>query len=171
MLPVLLAELSRRGFGLIADAVIAKGQQEVESRLGIKLPEVVEELTPELRIRLAEVQNANKKYLLESALEAERIKSASQANANTAVTDRWKADTGSDVKIAKVVRPAILIYLTAFFSIATIAVMVDTKYTVPAEYLSIFKELLMMVFEAYFIGRSAEKGINLISAAIASRGK
>jgi VIT1/CCC1 family predicted Fe2+/Mn2+ transporter len=46
MLPV-VAALASAGLNLLADAVKAKGKKIVEKKLGIKLPEKPEELTPE----------------------------------------------------------------------------------------------------------------------------
>jgi len=163
MLPV-LAALASAGLGLITDAVIAKGKQVVETELGIKLPTTAPELTPEVTTKLLEVQNAHEAFLVTAALEAEKNSTAAEAAASAEVTARWQADTASDVMLAKVIRPSVLIYLLTGFTIAAGASV--GGYVMPADYLAVLKELLYMVFAAYFVGRTTEKVASTVATMI-----
>ena len=58
------------------------------------------------------------------------------------VTERWKADMGSDVKLAKLIRPLTLIAL---------------PFTVKDSYVDLLQILMMTAFGAYFAGRTIEK--------------
>lgn len=62
----------------------------------------------------------------------------------------------SDNKLSKNVRPIVVLFLTAVFSFAILAD-VDTK---PA-YIELMGQLLMLVYGAYFVGRTVEKGIDM----------
>jgi hypothetical protein len=54
-IPLVLATLARQGLGLLADAVIAKGRNVVEEKLGVQIPDEPSALTPE---KIAELQIA-----------------------------------------------------------------------------------------------------------------
>ena len=74
------------------------------------------------------------------------------------VTERWKADMGSDVKLAKYIRPAVLITLIIVF----VATMVfdslgSQSFSVRESYISLLEILMLTVFGAYFAGRTIEK--------------
>ena len=46
---------------------------------------------------------------MEDKLEFEKLKQQQEVEAQKQVTERWKADMGSDVKLAKMIRPVTLI--------------------------------------------------------------
>jgi hypothetical protein len=75
------------------------------------------------------------------------------------VTERWKADMQSDVKLAKHIRPYTLIFCLALYTIVMIWDSADSNFNVSPTYLSILELLLMTVFGAYFAGRTLEKGV------------
>ena len=74
------------------------------------------------------------------------------------VTERWKADMGSDVKLAKMIRPVTLICLMAMFMVT---MMIDSMDNVPFNvkdsYVSLLELLMLTAFGAYFAGRTIEK--------------
>ena len=74
------------------------------------------------------------------------------------VTERWKADMGSDVKIAKYIRPVTLICLMVMFMATMIADSLDNlPFNVKNSYVSLLEILMLTAFGAYFAGRTLEK--------------
>jgi len=74
------------------------------------------------------------------------------------VTDRWKADMGSDVKLAKLIRPVTLIALMTMFMLTMVAdSMDDWAFNVKDSYVSLLEILMLTAFGAYFAGRTIEK--------------
>jgi hypothetical protein len=73
------------------------------------------------------------------------------------VTRRWEADMSSDVKIAKVIRPATMIVLMLFFMIVMVWDGLSTEFMPRESYISLLEILMLTVFGAYFAGRTVEK--------------
>ena len=74
------------------------------------------------------------------------------------VTERWKADMGSDVKLAKMIRPLTLICLMGMFMLTMVFDSVDTlPFNVKDSYVDLLQILMLTAFGAYFAGRSIEK--------------
>ena len=74
------------------------------------------------------------------------------------VSERWKADMGSDVKLAKLIRPATLIALMAMFMITMVLDSLDQlPFNVKDSYVSLLEILMLTSFGAYFAGRTIEK--------------
>jgi len=74
------------------------------------------------------------------------------------VTERWKADMGSDVKLAKLIRPLTLIALMVMFMLTMTADSIDgLPFTVKNSYVDLLQILMMTAFGAYFAGRTIEK--------------
>lgn len=74
------------------------------------------------------------------------------------VTERWKADMGSDVKLTKLIRPYTLIALMLMFvGFAITDSIPSIEFEVKDVYVSLLQTLTMTAFGAYFAGRSLEK--------------
>jgi len=74
------------------------------------------------------------------------------------VTERWKADMSSDVKLAKLIRPMTLICLMAMFMITMVLDSLDyLPFNVKDSYVSLLEILMLTAFGAYFAGRTIEK--------------
>ena len=74
------------------------------------------------------------------------------------VTERWKADMGSDIKLAKYIRPVTLIALMVMFMGTMIADSLDyLPFNVKNSYVSLLEILMLTSFGAYFAGRTIEK--------------
>lgn len=74
------------------------------------------------------------------------------------VTERWKADMGSDIKLAKLIRPVMLIVLISVFVITMFLDSLDNQpFNVKDSYVSLLEILMLTVFGAYFAGRTVEK--------------
>lgn len=74
------------------------------------------------------------------------------------VTERWKADMSSDIKLAKYIRPVTLICLMVMFMATMIADSMDYwPFNVKDSYVSLLEILMLTAFGAYFAGRTIEK--------------
>ena len=91
--------------------------------------------------------------------EAKAIVDAEIAYQNN-VTERWKADMEGDVKIAKVIRPSMLIALVVIFIVVMFLDSFDNQpFNVKDSYVSLLEVLMLTVFGAYFAGRTVEKSM------------
>ena len=75
------------------------------------------------------------------------------------VTKRWEADMSSDVRIAKVIRPAVMITLLGFFMLLTVWDGLDPEFLPKESYVDLLQILMLTVFGAYFAGRTIEKTV------------
>ena len=74
------------------------------------------------------------------------------------VSARWAADMGSDVKLAKLIRPLTLLALMSMFMLTMVFDSVDTlPFNVKDSYVSLLEILMLTAFGAYFAGRTIEK--------------
>ena len=74
------------------------------------------------------------------------------------VTERWKADMGSDVKLAKLIRPITLIALMSMFMLTMDADSRDNwPFNGKDSYVDLLQILMLTAFGAYFAGRTIEK--------------
>jgi hypothetical protein len=74
------------------------------------------------------------------------------------VTERWKADMGSDIKLAKLIRPVTLIALMVMFMVTMVLDSLDyLPFNVKESYVSLLEILMLTSFGAYFAGRTVEK--------------
>ena len=102
------------------------------------------------------------KNLLDQEPDIDPIEAKAKVDAEIAfqnnVTERWKADMGSDVKLAKYIRPVTLIALMVMFMATMIADSLDyLPFNVKDSYVSLLEILMLTSFGAYFAGRTIEK--------------
>jgi hypothetical protein len=162
MIPIvgaLLGTLAQNGLGLLASAIQAKGKQIVEDKLGVKISD---NPTPAEVETLRQLQYDHEERLLELGIEKARIEQeelkallAAQANQENNVSDRWKADMGSDSWLSKNIRPMTLVYiLTAYLLFAALSA---AGIQVEESYVQLLGQWGMLVMTAYFGGRTVEK--------------
>ncbi len=127
--------------------------------LSEKAPEVlniVGELLPD-KGALGVVKNLIDKDDNVNPEEAQRVIDA-EVRFQENVTERWKADMGSDVKLAKLIRPLTLIALMVMFMLTMTADSIDSwPFNVKDSYVDLLQILMMTAFGAYFAGRTIEK--------------
>ena len=76
-------------------------------------------------------------------------------NEQNNVSERWKADLGSDSWLSKNVRPMTLVaLLVAYFMFATASAF---EIIVKPEYVELLGQIIMLIVSAYFGGRTLEK--------------
>ena len=91
------------------------------------------------------------------AEEAQRVIDA-EVRFQENVTERWKADMGSDVKLAKLIRPLTLIALMSMFMLTMVADSIDgLPFTVKDSYVDLLQILMMTALGEDFAGRTIEK--------------
>jgi len=73
------------------------------------------------------------------------------------VTKRWQADLQSDNNLSKNVRPLVMMFLTVSMSIFIIIDSSVEGFSVREDWISLLSSLLLLVYGAYFGGRSLEK--------------
>lgn len=99
------------------------------------------------------VMDAVNKYNLD--ILAETTKQA--ISEDTSVTDRWKADMGSDSWLSKNTRPTVMLALLGFLFIMIILDSMEIKFNIKESYIGLMESLLITVVVAYFGSRGAEK--------------
>lgn len=151
MMPI-IQTLLQNGLGLVANAVMAKGQQFVEDKLGVKL---AADMPPEqvAQIKIAEMQHEEELMRLrleENKLDIEAFKAEASA-----VTDRWAADMASDSWLSKNIRPMTLIAILAGYFL--FAFMSAFGLEANESYVTLLGNWGQIVMLAYFGGRTVEK--------------
>ena len=103
---------------------------------------------PELKAKMAQELESNKKDMLIANLQADNIEAQE-------ISKRWQADLASDSALAKNIRPATLIFLlVAYFFFALMSMF---GYETRGAYVELLGQWGMLVMTAYFGGRSLEK--------------
>mgnify|MGYP006908219644 CR=1 FL=1 len=72
------------------------------------------------------------------------------------VTKRWESDMASDSKLAKIVRPLIILYLTLAM---TIYIVLESAgvISIKSSWISLYETIMVATYVSYFGGRSIEK--------------
>jgi hypothetical protein len=151
MLPI-AATLASQGLSLLANAVMAKGQQVVEQQLGVKL-----DTTSSETLRQKEMEH--EEWLLEMAVKQKELDIDAEKAAQTNVTERWKADMLSDSWLSKNIRPLVLCFLLLVYTMFSITS--GFGFTVTQAYVELLAQMLMLVMAAYFAGRTVEKVVDM----------
>jgi hypothetical protein len=162
MIPIvasLLGTLAQNGLGLLSSAIQAKGKEVVENTLGIKIPD---DPTPEDVAKLRQAQFDHEERLIELGImkakaELEEIRVFAQAaqNEDNNVSDRWKADMGSDSWLSKNIRPMSLVAI--FVGYFIFAMMSAFGLHANESYVQLLGQWGMLIMGAYFGGRTIEK--------------
>ena len=116
MIPIvasLLGTLAQNGLVLLSSALQAKGKEVVENALGVKISD---NPSPEEVSKLRQLQYDHEERLIElgimkaqAELEELKVFALASQNEDNNVTDRWKADMGSDSWLSKNIRPMSLV--------------------------------------------------------------
>lgn len=163
--PLLLAaapfvkDLFANGLSLLGNAVLSKGKAAVEEKLGVKLPDDEARLNPEQLEKMRQLEFDHEEVLLELSIKKQELELKSEEIAQTAVTKRWEADMLSDSYLSKNVRPIAL--LGTLVAVLVLALLSAGGVAVADAYVTLFGQVLQIMVGAYFVGRSAEKGVDL----------
>jgi hypothetical protein len=151
MMPLIQTLLSN-GLGLVANAVMAKGKEFVEDKLGVKL---AVDMPPEqiAQIKIAEMEHEEE--LMKLRLEENKLNIEAFKAEAAAVTDRWTADMSSDSWLSKNIRPMTLIAILAGYFL--FAFMSAFGMEANESYVTLLGNWGQIVMLAYFGGRTVEK--------------
>ena len=97
---------------------------------------------------------------LEAKRKIQELLEKADNDAQTQVTERWKFDMQSDSFLSKNIRPLVMVFLTAVFTLLAFTDGNIGQFSIQKEYIPIFQTLLVTVYSAYFVGRTWEKGRN-----------
>ena len=104
-----------------------------------------------------------KEEKLEANKQIQIILETAEANAQREVTSRWESDMNSDSWLAKNIRPMVLVYLTFIFTLLAFTDGNIGEFKIAKEYIPIIQTLLVTAYGAYFVGRSWEKGKQIVN--------
>ena len=103
---------------------------------------------PELKAKMAQELENNKKDMLIANLEADNVEAQE-------ISKRWEADAGTDSWLAKNVRPLSLVFVFgAYFFFAFMSML---GHETRGAYVELLGQWGMLIMTAYFGGRSLEK--------------
>ena len=86
-----------------------------------------------------------------------QILAAAEQAAQAQVSARWEADLKHGSWLSKNIRPLTLIFLTGVFVVLSVFDGNAGDFTIGEAYVPVYQTLLMVVYSAYFAGRSIEK--------------
>jgi hypothetical protein len=162
MIPIvasLLGTLAQNGLGLLSSALQAKGKEVVENALGVKISD---NPSPEEVSKLRQLQYDHEERLIElgimkaqAELEELKVFALASQNEDNNVTDRWKADMGSDSWLSKNIRPMSLVAI--FVGYFIFAMMSAFGLNANESYVELLGQWGMLIMGAYFGGRTIEK--------------
>jgi len=162
MIPIiasLLGTLAQNGLGLLSSAIQAKGKEVVENALGVKISD---NPSPEEVSKLRQLQYDHEERLIElgimkaqAELEELKVFALASQNEDNNVTDRWKADMGSDSWLSKNIRPMSLVAI--FLGYFIFAMMSAFGLNANESYVQLLGQWGMLIMGAYFGGRTIEK--------------
>ena len=155
----LVASLLSSGLSLLGNAVLEKGKDYVEKKLGIELPDENSSVSPEKLAELRQLEFDHEEALQQLAIRRAEISLETERVSQTAVNERWKADMLSDSWLSKNIRPLVLIYLLGTYSVLSLLSAMGIFVT--QSYVELLAQMLMLVMGAYFAGRTVEKIIDM----------
>jgi hypothetical protein len=91
---------------------------------------------------------------LEAKRKIQELLEKADNDAQTQVTERWKFDMQSDSFLSKNIRPLVMVFLTAVFTLLAFTDGNIGQFSIQKEYIPIFQTLLVTVYGAYFVGRT-----------------
>jgi hypothetical protein len=153
MLP-LVELLFSKGLSLLGNAVLAKGQDVIEEKLGIDLNP---NKTPPEVLRKLEIEH--EQFLIEAGIQKQKLDIEAEHVAQSNVTERWKADMLADSWLSKNIRPMVLVSLLATYFLFAILSAFDIAVT--QSYVELLAQMIMLVMGAYFAGRTVEKIVDM----------
>lgn len=156
MLPI-IASLIANGLPLLANAVMNKGVDMVEEKLGIKIPDVSALGNPENVVELKRIEATRETELTRLALEGQRV---DLDGFKAEVEDRANA-RNKEIELAKLSGPTKPWWVPSFINILTVVVVIgggymlmesldsDIKYAVVAQIATVL---------AYHVGTTRNSG-------------
>ena len=155
MVPI-VAALLQQGLGLLGNAILAKGKDVVEKKLGVTIPDDPMQLTSPKLVELKQAEMKHEEVLRELAIRQQENEIKAEAAGQQQVTARWQSDMTSDSWLSKNVRPMTLIYWTVAITLLVILDSLDYKFKVKNAWIELIEASYMVILAAYFIGRTVQ---------------
>jgi hypothetical protein len=149
--------LLANGLPLVANAALAKGQEWVEEKTGVKVSDTLD--SPDLD-KLREFNQKNSLELGQIALENNKLASSLAVSESEGVTKRWAADMASDSRLSKCIRPMTLAWLLAAWTLC--AVLSAYGKQVDQIFVNVLSDWGGIIIGAYFGARTIEKAVQMI---------
>jgi hypothetical protein len=157
-IPAILAPLLANGLNLVANAVMAKGKDYVEKKLGVELKP---DMSPDDLAKVQIAQMEHEEELLRIRMEEKKLDIEAFKAEAEAVSQRWVADMSSDSWLSKNIRPMTLIaLLCGYFMFAAMSAF---GHDANEAYVTLLGQWGQIVMLAYFGGRSIEKVMDMRS--------
>lgn len=163
-IPAIFAALAKAGLGLLGNAVLAKGKEVIEEKIGVKIPSDPAALQdPAVVQRLQQAQFAHEEFLINAALEEKRLDAQADATQEGERTKRWLGDMQSDSWLSKNIRPITLLHWTWIITILIVLDSALSSFDVPEIWVKMIEISYLTILGAYFVIRGAEKGVSMIT--------
>lgn len=155
MLPI-VAQLMSSGLTMLGNAVLAKGKDVVEEKLGIKFPEGDKPLDPSQVVELKKAEMAHEEWLIEAGIRKAQQEIEAEKVAQGNVTERWKSDMTSDSWLSKNIRPLTLAYWTVAITVLIVLESALATFQVKEAWINLVETSYTIVLAAYFVGRTVQ---------------
>lgn len=159
----LIAQLVSSGLGLLANALVSKGKDYVEEKLGVEIPDLDKPVSPEQLVQLRALEFQHEEFLLQMSVRKAEIALEEEKVAQNSVTERWRADMSSDSWASKNIRPAVLAYWTVAITVLVFLDSLLEIFTVKQAWIDLIETSYTIVLAAYFVGRTVQHVTNLRS--------
>ena len=155
MVPI-VAALLQQGLGLLGNAVLAKGKDVVEKKLGVTIPDDPLQLTSPKLVELKQAEMRHEEVLRELAIKQQENELKAEAAGQQQVSNRWKYDMTSDSWLSKNVRPLTLVYWTLAISLLIVLDSIELKFNIKNAWIELIEASYMVILAAYFVGRTVQ---------------
>lgn len=149
-----LKALAANGLGLLANAVMAKGKEVIEEKIGVKIPDDASELTGDKLMELKKAEMAHQEFLIEAGLRERAMEIDAEKHASSQVTARWQADMTSDSWLSKNIRPIGLAWVLLNLTGVLIADAFGVEFSVSTT--SMLEGITAIIVGAYYVGRTVQ---------------
>jgi hypothetical protein len=169
-IPAIFAALAKAGLGLLGNAVLAKGKQVIEDKIGVKIPDDPAELqNPAVVKELQQAQFAHEEFLINAAIKEKELELAAEEKQEGERTKRWLGDMQSDSWLSKNVRPITLVYWTVALTLLIILDSALDVFKVDPLWIDLIKISYLTILGAYFVIRGLEKGTSMVTKVMEKR--
>jgi len=162
MIATIISMLAGKGLDLVKGAIEGgadKATEFVRERTGIDLTKQ-RELSAEDITKLKHLEFNSKLELEKLALSNKKEDNRHEESQEININKRWESDNDSDSRIAKLVRPLLVIFLVL---ICTILSVIDGNidgFAIKEAWVTLFTSLAVTAVSGYFVLRTYEKRTN-----------
>ena len=160
----LLKGLAAQGLSTLGNALLAKGKEAVEEKLGVKIPDKAEDLTPEVVARLREATMKHEEFLVDAQIRQAELDIKAEQGQEEERTKRWQMDMQSDSWLSKNIRPFTLMYWTVAITVLILIDSFSIDFKVEDKWIQLILYSYLTILGGYYTIRGAEKITKMITA-------